>query len=204
MESQRSSISFTWAATFRCDQTSRECRTKIWNHFYNVFDFVRSSLIVVVDQFAASATRIVSSQILKFLHFTSLSCMEKGNNCVEVRKLRQPPCLARIILPLIAPSWLMVSTLTNITAGGWKMCFSCSFYWYADFPKSGYLSSSNNDGHLSLSFLNFRKYWHCAGGKGQHITCPEDQWNGNKREDQQYNAEGVMCDWDKRVDCGDR
>ena len=130
--------------------------------------------------------------------------MEKGNNCVEVRKLRQPPRLARTILPLIAPSWLMVSTLTNITAGGWKMCFSCSFYWYADFPKSGYLSSSNNDGHLSLSFLNFRKYWHCAGGKGQHITCPEDQWNGNKREDQQYNAEGVMCDWDKRVDCGDR
>ena len=150
MESQRSSISFTWAATFRCDQTSRECRTKIWNHFYNVFDFIRSSLIVVVDQFAESATRIVSSlkkcTQLPFLHFTSLSCMEKGNNCVEVRKLPQPPRLARTILPLIAPSWLMVSTLTNITAGGWKMCFSCSFYWYADFPKSGWLASKNDLG----------------------------------------------------------
>ena len=60
--------------------------------------------------------------------------MEKGNNCVEVRKLRHPPRLARTILPLIAPSWLMVSTLTNITAGGWKMCFFlCSFllvYWF--------------------------------------------------------------------------
>ena len=84
MESQKSSISFTWAATFRCDQTSRECRTKIWNHFYNVFDFVRSSPIVVVDQFAESATRIVSSQ-------------KKAHNC---HSCILPPCLVwrRVII----------------------------------------------------------------------------------------------------------
>jgi len=51
---------------------------------------------------------------------------------------------------------------------------------------------------------NCRKYWHCAGGHGQHMMCAKDQNQGNGPEDLQYNVEGVMCDWDLRVDCGDR
>jgi len=51
---------------------------------------------------------------------------------------------------------------------------------------------------------NCRKYWHCTKGHGQHMMCAKDQDQGNGPEDLQYNAEGVMCDWDARVDCGDR
>ena len=67
--------------------------------------------------------------------------------------------------------------------------------------------------HLLLHWINrlshlwtvlpLRKYWHCAGGQGQHVLCPSKN-QGHGEEDLQYNAEGVMCDWDDRVDCGDR
>ena len=42
---------------------------------------------------------------------------------------------------------------------------------------------------------NCRKYWHCSGGHGQHMMC---------RDDLQYNPDNIQCDFDDRVDCGDR
>jgi len=42
---------------------------------------------------------------------------------------------------------------------------------------------------------NCRKYWHCLRGQGTHFLCDNNL---------QYNEKLVQCDWDDRVDCGDR
>jgi len=46
---------------------------------------------------------------------------------------------------------------------------------------------------------NCRKYWHCYQGEGEHLIC--DTLNG---VDLMYNAEGILCDYPERVQCGDR
>lgn len=62
--------------------------------------------------------------------------------------------------------------------------------WAFICPEDGYFADP----------LNCIKYYVCSGGIAEPVTCPKAS-NG---EQEFYNAEEVYCDYQDRVDCGDR